>query len=253
MVRPPERRAGYTQDADIEGTPLNLSFSEYHDGRLWEVVAHGRGAESQVPLSLFIEAFNIAAQNGVSIELFVDRFVGSVAVPFGEVNGNSRVMYCSSLIDYMMREIGISYFGRTDLANFPPYEIPDSADREEKPEIDTASSETGLSVLLTDGRLASASVAVRLQQLEDSLSALKQAISGDNGSLSPELKNVLDKNIDLARVEVANRVGLDGISSLGRKLFQIVKGPAASSLSEFVKKNIDDVLSRIAALVKSLF
>ena len=132
--RLPQRRKGYTQKAIVGGHKVYLRTGEYEDGRLGEIFVdmHKEGAAFRSLMNNFAIAVSIGLQYGVPLEEFVDAFTFTRFEPQGLVEGNDTIKLASSLLDYMFRELAISYLGRHDLAHVQPHDLePDSVGRRE--------------------------------------------------------------------------------------------------------------------------
>ncbi len=131
--RLPNRRGGYTQKAKIAGHTVFLRTGEYPDGTLGEIFIdmHKEGAGFRSLLNCFAIAVSLGLQYGVPLEEFVDSFVFTKFEPSGPVTGNDHIRYATSVIDYIFRELAITYLGRTDLA----HEVPPS--KEPEPEYES--------------------------------------------------------------------------------------------------------------------
>jgi len=116
--RLPNRRRGYTQKARVGGQKIYLRTGNYADGRLGEIFIdmHKEGATFRSLMNNFAIAVSLGLQHGVPLEKFVDVFRGARFEPAGLVEGNERIERASSILDYIFRELAISYLGRDDLA-----------------------------------------------------------------------------------------------------------------------------------------
>lgn len=116
--RIPNRRKGYTQKAVVGGHKVYLRTGEYDDGRLGEIFVdmHKEGAALRSLLNSFAISVSLGLQYGVPLEEYVDAFVSFRCEPSGPVQGNDSIKQASSVLDYIARELAISYLGRTDLA-----------------------------------------------------------------------------------------------------------------------------------------
>jgi ribonucleoside-diphosphate reductase alpha chain len=116
--RLPDRRAGYTQKARIGNHKLYLRTGEYEDGTLGEIFLdmHKEGAAFRSMTHCFAIAISLALQHGVPLEEFVDAFQFTRFEPNGMVLGNPHIKMTTSIIDYIFRELAITYLGRYDLA-----------------------------------------------------------------------------------------------------------------------------------------
>ncbi len=115
--RLPDRRVGYTQKAYIGGHKVYLRTGEYQDGALGELFIdmHKDGAALRSWTNSFAIAVSLGLQHGVPLEEYIDAFVFSRFEPNGIVRGNKRIRMATSIIDYIFRELAISYLGRHDL------------------------------------------------------------------------------------------------------------------------------------------
>ncbi|OVE75437.1 ribonucleoside-diphosphate reductase, adenosylcobalamin-dependent [bacterium F11] len=123
--RLPDRRAGYTQKAKLGGHTVYLRTGEYEDGNLGELFLdmHKEGAAFRSLMNCFAIAVSLGLQHGVPLEEFVDAFVFTRFEPNGMVQGNPRIKMSTSLIDYIFRELAISYLDRQDLAQVKPEDL----------------------------------------------------------------------------------------------------------------------------------
>ncbi|WP_020399135.1 vitamin B12-dependent ribonucleotide reductase [Kordiimonas gwangyangensis] len=130
--RLPERRKGYTQKAIVGGHKVYLRTGEYDDGSVGEIFIdmHKEGAAFRSLMNNFAIAISIGLQYGVPLEEFVDAFTFTRFEPFGRVEGNETIKMATSLLDYIFRELAISYLGRDDLAHATPADFaPDTTGR----------------------------------------------------------------------------------------------------------------------------
>jgi len=114
----PPRRRGYTQKAVVSGHTVFLRTGEYNDGTLGEIAVdmHKEGAAFRALLNHFAMAVTIGLQYGVPLDEFVDTFMFTRFEPSGVVEGNDAVLVATSIVDYLFRELAISYLGRDDLS-----------------------------------------------------------------------------------------------------------------------------------------
>ncbi len=115
----PSRRKGYTQKAIVGGHKVYLRTGEYEDGTLGEIFIdmHKEGAAFRSLMNSFAIAISIGLQYGVPLEEFVEAFAFTRFEPSGPVQGNDSIKMATSVLDYIFRELAVSYLGRTDLAN----------------------------------------------------------------------------------------------------------------------------------------
>ncbi len=116
----PERRGGYTQKAMIGDQKIYLRTGEYRDGDLGEIFIDmpKEAVEVRSLANHFAMAISIALQHGVPLESFVESFLNIPSRPSGEVIGNEAIQSATSMVDYVFRELAISYLGREDLADW---------------------------------------------------------------------------------------------------------------------------------------
>jgi ribonucleoside-diphosphate reductase alpha chain len=122
--RMPDRRKGYTQKAVVGGHKVYLRTGEYEDGRLGEIFIdmHKEGAALRSLLNNFAIAISLGLQYGVPLEEYVDAFTFTRFEPSGPVQGNDSIKYATSILDYVFRELAVSYLSRFDLAHVDPTE-----------------------------------------------------------------------------------------------------------------------------------
>ncbi|MGH6876090.1 MAG: vitamin B12-dependent ribonucleotide reductase, partial [Rhizomicrobium sp.] len=120
--RLPQRRKGYTQKAVVGGHKVYLRTGEYEDGRPGEIFIdmHKEGAAFRSLMNNFAIAISIGLQYGVPLEEFVEAFTFVRFEPAGLVIGNDSIKNATSILDYIFRELAVSYLGRNDLAHVPP-------------------------------------------------------------------------------------------------------------------------------------
>ncbi|SEJ03935.1 vitamin B12-dependent ribonucleotide reductase [Marinovum algicola] len=118
----PERRKGYTQKAIVGGHKVYLRTGEYADGTLGEIFIdmHKEGAGFRAMMNNFAIAVSVGLQYGVPLEEFVDAFTFTKFEPAGMVQGNDSIKNATSILDYIFRELAVSYLDRTDLAHVKP-------------------------------------------------------------------------------------------------------------------------------------
>lgn len=123
--RLPSRRKGYTQKAVVGGHKVYLRTGEYEDGTLGEIFVdmHKEGAAFRSLMNSFAIAVSIGLQYGVPLDEFVEAFSYTRFEPSGIVSGNDTIKLATSVLDYIFRELAISYLGRTDLANVEPADV----------------------------------------------------------------------------------------------------------------------------------
>lgn len=121
----PNRRKGYTQKAKVGGHKVYLRTGEYEDGRIGEIFIdmHKEGAAFRSLMNNFAIAISIGMQYGVPLEEFVEAFTFTRFEPAGMVEGNDSIKMATSILDYIFRELAVSYLGRFDLAHTVPDDL----------------------------------------------------------------------------------------------------------------------------------
>ena len=121
----PGRRRGYTQKARVGGHKVYLRTGEFEDGSLGEVFIdmHREGAAFRSLMNCFAIAISLGLQYGVPLEEFVEAFVFTRFEPNGPVQGHDNIKLSTSVIDYIFRELALSYLGRTDLVQVKPEDL----------------------------------------------------------------------------------------------------------------------------------
>jgi len=120
----PDRRKGYIQKAAVGGHKVYLHTGEYDEGELGEIFIdmHKEGAAFRSLMNNFAISISIGLQYGVPLDEFVDAFVFTRFEPAGRVDGNDSIRSATSILDYIFRELAVSYLDRDDLANADPDE-----------------------------------------------------------------------------------------------------------------------------------
>jgi ribonucleoside-diphosphate reductase alpha chain len=118
----PDRRKGYIQKVSIRNHKIYLHTGEYDDGKVGEIFIdmNKEGELVKALMNNFAIAVSLGLQYGVPLDEFVDAFIETKFEPSGEIKGNDRILSASSILDYIFRELAISYLGREDLAHTPP-------------------------------------------------------------------------------------------------------------------------------------
>jgi len=117
----PDRRKGYIQKATIGDHKVYLHTGEYEDGKIGEIFidTSKEGELVKALMNNFAIAVSLGLQYGVPLDEFISAFVGTKFEPSGKVYGNDRILSASSILDYIFRELAISYQNREDLAHTP--------------------------------------------------------------------------------------------------------------------------------------
>jgi ribonucleoside-diphosphate reductase alpha chain len=138
--RLPQRRTGFTQKASVGGHKVYIRTGEYEDGAVGEIFLdmHREGAAFRSLMNCFAIAVSLGLQYGVPLEEFVDAFVFTRFEPSGIVSGHDRIKMATSVIDYVFRELAITYLDRNDLAQVSSEDVRhdavgDGKDRHKRP------------------------------------------------------------------------------------------------------------------------
>jgi ribonucleoside-diphosphate reductase alpha chain len=138
--RLPQRRGGYTQKAIVGGHKVYLRTGEYENGQLGEIFVdmHKEGAAFRSLMNCFAIAVSLGLQHGVPLDEFVEAFTFTRFEPAGIVQGNDRIKLATSIIDYVFRELAITYLDRRDLAQVVTSEDlqPDAVRPDPEPDFD---------------------------------------------------------------------------------------------------------------------
>ncbi len=155
--RMPDRRSGYTQKATIGGHKVYIHTGNYEDGSLGEIFIgmHKEGAAFRSLMNCFAIAISLGLQYGVPLEEFVEAFCFTRFEPAGIVAGNSRIKMSTSIIDYIFRELAVTYLERNDLAHVQPEDLePDALGGEsDTSAVDFAEEEVVAERIVTPGPL----------------------------------------------------------------------------------------------------
>ena len=208
--RLPDRRKGYTQKASVGGHKVYLRTGEYDDGSLAEVFIdmHKEGSAFRSLMNNFAIAISIGLQYGVPLEEFVEAFTFTRFEPAGMVQGNEAIRMATSIIDYIFRELAISYLARNDLAHVDPADLmPDTigngASEANLPRTGSETAEQARSVLadiqrgvsrgFVRGTIAAAPSGLMAKAVapgEDRMSRIREAkVKGYEGDSCPECGN----------------------------------------------------------------
>ena len=129
----PDRRKGYIQKAQIGDHKVYLHTGEYDDGKIGEIFidTNKEGELVKAMMNNFAIAISLGLQYGVPLEEYVDAFIDTKFEPSGNVIGNDRILSASSILDYVFRELAISYLGKEELAHTPSITSSKSLDSED--------------------------------------------------------------------------------------------------------------------------
>ena len=134
----PDRRKGYIQKATIGNHKVYLHTGEYEDGKIGEIFidTSKEGELVKALMNNFAIAISLGLQYGVPLDEFVNAYVDTKFEPSGKVFGNDRILSASSILDYIFRELAISYLNREDLAHTPSISSSDNVQNEKEEETD---------------------------------------------------------------------------------------------------------------------
>jgi ribonucleoside-diphosphate reductase alpha chain len=204
--RMPDRRKGYTQKAVVGGHKVYLRTGEYDDGRIGEIFIdmHKEGAALRSLLNNFAIAVSLGLQYGVPLDEYVDAFTFTRFEPSGPVQGNDSIKYATSILDYVFRELAVSYLERFDLAHVDPsgegFDALGKGVEEGRP-AETRYVSKGLTRSRTD----------RLKVMQGGAESLPSPPSGEGGARSAPgggASNVTAFNSANARAETAGSAAL---------------------------------------------
>jgi ribonucleoside-diphosphate reductase alpha chain len=200
--RLPDRRAGYTQKARIGNHKMYLRTGDYEDGALGEIFLdmHKEGAAFRSMMNCFAIAVSLGLQHGVPLEEFVDAFLFTRFEPNGVVQGNPHIKMTTSVIDYIFRELAITYLGRHDLAQVEAEDLRGDAIHRERDEPDYESEEVMEERIIEPQPVAKAFATPRsghLKPLRDS----SPAATNGNGHKSGVREQTMEEKIRLARLK----------------------------------------------------
>lgn len=208
--RLPDRRSGYTQKAKINGQSVYIRTGEYDNGQIGEIFIdmHREGASFRSLLNCFAISISLGLQHGVPLEEFVDAFVFTRFEPSGLVTGNDKIKMSTSVIDYIFRELAVTYLGRNDLAHVSSDEINTKASHgivkklvdpefvseelisERLVELDKENPDS-YNYSLTSSSTKTKEKTITSQSMDSMTSKVKQAIeNGYTGDICPECQSV---------------------------------------------------------------
>ncbi|RMG96315.1 MAG: vitamin B12-dependent ribonucleotide reductase [Deltaproteobacteria bacterium] len=241
--RMPDRRGGYTQKAVIGGHKVYIHTGEYEDGSLGEIFIdmHKEGAAFRSLMNSFAIAVSLGLQYGVPLEEFVDAFTFTRFEPNGPVAGHKYIKMCTSIVDYIFRELAVSYLGRQDLAHVSPDDLaPDTMGEGKsdgmKPGIDYEDEEVVEERIVTPGplRLSSkvpsaglvAAVETREQSqilFEDRSVETTAGMGGNGGARSERSERLRVEAARSREVQLARIKGYEGDACPSCQSFTMVR------------------------------
>ncbi len=182
----PDRRKGYTQKASINNHKVYLRTGEYMDGSLGEIFVdmHKEGAAFRSLMNNFAISVSIGLQYGVPLEEFVEAFTFTKFEPSGQVTGNAEIKFSTSILDYIFKELAISYLGRDDLSNQTTNQTTELIPRYEKEKNEDKNAETVLKKFTSKGY-------IRKKIFDSNLTLIT---SENNKDATEKIKNI--KNLE---------------------------------------------------------
>ena len=199
--RLPDRRSGYTQKAKINGQSVYIRTGEYDNGQIGEIFIdmHREGASFRSLLNCFAISISLGLQHGVPLEEFVDAFVFTRFEPSGIVTGNDKIKMATSVIDYIFRELAVTYLGRNDLSHVDSDEAKTKASR-------------GIVKKLSDPEFESEElISERLVELDkDNLDSFNYSLSSKNVLSKEKTKSSQTVNSMTSKVKQAIENGYTG-------------------------------------------
>ncbi|MDP6476009.1 MAG: vitamin B12-dependent ribonucleotide reductase [Alphaproteobacteria bacterium] len=200
--RLPDRRKGYTQKAIVGGHKIYLRTGEFEDGSLGEIFLdmHKEGASFRSLMNNFAIAISIGLQYGVPLEEYTDAFTFTRFEPAGLVQGNAAIKMSTSILDYIFRELAISYQGRSDLSHAEAADLlPDTIGRGEEPEGDMAeqSDDAFDSAGTPDFAAAPSSNGISAGYVRSNLLVLNGGASTNGGAPTSHLRAVTDHGVEV--------------------------------------------------------
>jgi len=218
--RMPDRRGGYTQKAIIGGHKLYLRTGDYGDGTLGEIFLdmHKEGAAFRSLMNCFAIAISLGLQHGVPLEEFVEAFVFTRFEPNGPVKLNDRIKMSTSIIDYIFRELAITYLGRHDLAQVQQEDLRMDSVKKDEQDPECADSEPA-----DPQTLATQAISTEIFPARRSNGNGNGHGNGHgNGSLKVELKRET-MTYTATALETARLQGYEGDPCMECKQFKLVR------------------------------
>jgi len=227
--RLPQRRKGYTQKAIVGGHKVYLRTGEYEDGRVGEIFIdmHKEGAAFRSVMNNFAIAISIGLQYGVPLEEFVEAYTFTRFEPSGMVEGNDAIRMSTSVLDYIFRELAISYLGRSDLAHVEQSDLrPDSVGRGQVEGLPASGTDAAASAAVAVNRIASVGYVRSNLYVLNGLTAGNVALATEPATAGPRPNDLTDgSTVALAPSAQTAVVGvaLGGASSSGLSFAQEAK------------------------------
>ncbi len=214
----PTRRAGYTQKAVVGGHKIYLRTGEYEDGTIGEIFLdmHKEGAAFRSLMNCFAIAISLGLQHGVPLEEFVDAFLFTRFEPNGPVKLNDHIKMSTSIIDYIFREMAITYLGRHDLEQVAPEDL-----RVDTLKKQTATEEEDGKDLVDPRSHSSASISPEVFPSRRS-SGNGVGTNGGNGSVSRKVE-MQRETVTITEVQEARQKGYEGDACPNCEQFKMIR------------------------------
>jgi len=214
----PTRRGGYTQKAIVGGHKIYLRTGEYEDGTIGEIFLdmHKEGAAFRSLMNCFAIAISLGLQHGVPLEEFVDAFLFTRFEPNGPVKLNSHIKMSTSIIDYIFREMAITYLGRHDLEQVAPEDLRVDALKKQ-----TDTEEEDKEGLVDPRSLSSTSISPEVfPSRRSSGSGVEK--NGGHGNVSRKVE-MQRETVTITEVQEARQKGYEGDPCQECKQFKMVR------------------------------
>jgi ribonucleoside-diphosphate reductase alpha chain len=216
----PHRRKGYTQKAVVGGHKVYLRTGEYDDGRIGEIFIdmHKEGAAYRSLMNCFAIAISLGLQHGVPLEEFVDSFTFTRFEPAGLVQGNDTIKNATSVLDYIFRELAISYLERNDLAHVDPSTIsPDTIGNPQREQPTPANKyiSTGYGRSKNNNLFILPSADLQLTGTNDVLTPTTSSVSVNNTNVTENINTEMHIDKSLEKNDLINEArikGYEGVS-----------------------------------------
>ena len=218
--RMPERRLGYTQKAIVGGHKIYLRTGEYSDGTVGEIFLdmHKEGAAFRSLMNCFAIAISLGLQHGVPLEEFVEAFVFTRFEPNGPVKLNDRIKMSTSIIDYIFRELAITYLGRHDLAQVVPEDLRMDSVKKDEQDPECKDSEEADPQALASSSISTEIFPARRRNGNGS----NGHGNGENGAVAHKLE-LKRETLTYTTVELARLKGYEGDPCQNCKEFTLVR------------------------------
>ncbi|TAJ08786.1 MAG: vitamin B12-dependent ribonucleotide reductase [Nitrospirae bacterium] len=221
--RMPERRLGYTQKAIVGGHKIYLRTGEYSDGTVGEIFLdmHKEGAAFRSLMNCFAIAISLGLQHGVPLEEFVEAFVFTRFEPNGPVKLNDRIKMSTSIIDYIFRELAITYLGRHDLAQVVPEDLRMDSVKKDEQDPECKDSEEADPQALASSSISPEVFPARRRNGNGS-NGHGNGENGGNGAVAHKLE-LKRETLTYTTVELARLKGYEGDPCQNCKEFTLVR------------------------------